>query len=536
MGRFSTILTAVCRYAALFFGGVAVVEAMVIAAVNQGALWLVALGALASYGVVVWQALKGEEKPQEFGWWRFVTGAIQAVIRFSGASLFKAVVSALAALLLALVLLPWILPILCPPPPPPVNRTLTVQLCRGNCGPGAYVGNAMLYLQPVAVDAVAPPAGEAPLAKTTDARGIVKFETVAPSGADLWVEEDLGDTLRTTRLPPTTILRLPDFIHVSILVPDDSITTAPKAAHPVVAAQRPAFMLQAVRIDLRQVAADDRTVGTIDPAARANIARFGLPRAEVLVQHSAFLAGFSPFLRTSRWVAYQIRLGDSPRVRGKFLLDPTVAAQMQVAPSGYVGSGYDRGHMISPSDIKFDQTALNEVSYMTVVAPQTRILNEIVWAHLEQYARKFAAGGDEILVFAGPVYADANGRQPKTLIRIPASPPGVAVPTHFFRILVRASPTGGTEVLAFLIPNADQIDKDFSHYLTSVQRIQDVTGLSFLTALQPKVRGVLIAKAAAALWPVPEKPAPVEPPVKPPVLSPDRPIDRVPIRPLPSQP
>ena len=83
----------------------------------------------------------------------------------------------------------------------------------------------------------------------------------------------------------------------------------------------------------------------------------------------------------------------------------------------------------------------------------------------------------------------------------------MAVPDAFYKIVVKdsSSPGGNPDVLAFIIPmtgvgNYNSENHDLTPYLTSVDTIEALTGLNFLTSLDDDLEGELERVVHIELW------------------------------------
>ena len=79
----------------------------------------------------------------------------------------------------------------------------------------------------------------------------------------------------------------------------------------------------------------------------------------------------------------------------------------------------------------------------------------------------------------------------------------VGIPDAFFKIVVREG-DGQVVVLAFIYPNQDNGDHggyEHSAYLTSVDQIEELTGLDFLAVLDDELEEALEKSGAVEIWP-----------------------------------
>jgi DNA/RNA endonuclease G (NUC1) len=258
-------------------------------------------------------------------------------------------------------------------------------------------------------------------------------------------------------------------------------------------------------------AATLRSIGPGDTRGDSALLRFhlpwGTPAAEFVVARRPYAYGFDPSRKLARWVAYRIQRGDLRRRRPPiYPLDPELPADVQVRPDAYDQNPYDRGNLVNRADVSaLDEDAEDETFYMSVIAPQTDYLNRQIWTRIEQVST-LQSRSAKVWVIAGPAFVAEEGESD---IHYAVLPGDIAIPTHFFRIMVREGNDGRQETLAFLVPNGFSQSRDISSYLTSVGRIEQVTGLKFF-AESPR-RQELGSRVARQLWPPaspdgPEKP------------------------------
>jgi endonuclease G len=89
--------------------------------------------------------------------------------------------------------------------------------------------------------------------------------------------------------------------------------------------------------------------------------------------------------------------------KDNFQPDPKLKTETDIAKY-YVGSGYDRGHMMPAAD-NLCQTQLeqNECFYFSNMAPQHHVLNAGDWKSLEMWSREIAKSHDSIHIWAGNI-------------------------------------------------------------------------------------------------------------------------------------
>ncbi len=221
-------------------------------------------------------------------------------------------------------------------------------------------------------------------------------------------------------------------------------------------------------------------------------APFGVPGAKVLVSREAYLMGYDPALKIPRWVSYVVQPNKD---RHRYLrrvppeLDPDLERTQQAHPKDYRRSGYDRGNLIARADVMFrSKSVFREANYLSTVAPQTPVLNRVVWLKLEKAGRKLAAEHGEIVVMAGTVFSGdpgAGDRKGGKFVVIGKN--RVAVPNAFFRVMLVRPRNERPRVYAFIVPNHVSKDADPASFAVTVRDVEARTGLDLMPGLDLEV-------------------------------------------------
>jgi len=210
------------------------------------------------------------------------------------------------------------------------------------------------------------------------------------------------------------------------------------------------------------------------------------------------------------WVAYELAktpsdLGPSRARPRKWTTDPDLFAA-GIAPNddSYRGSGYSRGHMAMKSHAgRMGSTADRETFTVLNACPQMQSMNAGVWLSLETATGYWADMYDRVWIVCGPVYYTNHH---KTWIGDEGEVP-VAVPDAFFKIVIKdAEQPGRIDVLAFLVPmygdgDHSKRNANITPYLTSIDTIEALTGIDFLTAIEDSTESEIEMKIFTRLWP-----------------------------------
>jgi endonuclease G len=221
------------------------------------------------------------------------------------------------------------------------------------------------------------------------------------------------------------------------------------------------------------------------------------PTDEYLMIKPQYALSYNPKRNVANWVSWNLDasyFGPVPRHKGKFLVDTSLPAGFyRVEDRDYVGSGFDRGHMVRSEERTRTPEDNLATFFLTNVLPQRHDLNAGPWLRLEDYCQALSQKEDkELYITAGGIFS----ARPETIGH------GVAVPEFCFKIVVvldrgqgAADVTDRTRIIAVIMPNVtDILDQPWGQYRASVRDVEKRTGYGFLTAVPEPIRRALGAR------------------------------------------
>ncbi len=152
----------------------------------------------------------------------------------------------------------------------------------------------------------------------------------------------------------------------------------------------------------------------------------------------------------------------------------------RITTRDYIGTGYQRGHLV-PSADRFGDRSLNaETFLMTNIVPQLGALNEYPWEKLESYVRSQVRRGRFDAYQIAGVYGEKEILKRK-----------VTVPTNCWKIIAfvrRGDPpetiNEQTRMIVVDMPNTEGIDdKPWETFRTTIRSIEERTGLDLFAWL-----------------------------------------------------
>lgn len=185
--------------------------------------------------------------------------------------------------------------------------------------------------------------------------------------------------------------------------------------------------------------------------------------------------------------------------------DQAIPPMFRAKLADYQRSGYDRGHQVPAADAKWSQEAMNSTFLLSNMCPQVGDgFNRDYWAHFEDFCRRLTNRFPSVRVVTGPLYLpkrDTDGKW-RVSYEMVGSPPNVAVPTHFYKIIfAEDGKTGGNvSVGAFVLPNARIAnDKPLTDFEVPIEAIERASGLEFASKLPTERRRKLCADVSCSV-------------------------------------
>jgi len=226
-----------------------------------------------------------------------------------------------------------------------------------------------------------------------------------------------------------------------------------------------------------------------------------------ILQRTAYAAGYDRKLRHPAWTAEHLTLaslgkvpsgpGDKPdkgdRKDSQFKEDESIPEMFRAKIADYFRSGYDRGHCVPAADAKISQVAMDETFLLSNIAPQVGAgFNRHYWAYVEDWCRRLTSSFQDVFVFTVPLYLpqkDPVTNKWRVSYEVIGTPPNVAVPTHFAKVVLASRPVSPStpKILelslgAFVLPNAPiPDDARLESFSVDVGAVEKAAGLTLFS-------------------------------------------------------
>lgn len=228
--------------------------------------------------------------------------------------------------------------------------------------------------------------------------------------------------------------------------------------------------------------------------------KYGFPGpVHDLQTREQFISCYNRQTRNPYWVVEHITPESLAKQEGNrqgsiFREDEQIPDIFRARLKDYFRSGFDRGHQVPAADSKFSQKAMDDTFYLTNMCPQVgKGFNRDYWAHFEFFCRDLTKQYNSVRVMTGPLYLpkqDPKDGKYKVTYEMIGNPPNIAVPTHFFKLIVAESPKNGKAVQgniaveAFVMPNEPiSNDTKLTDFVVPINAIERSTGLDLLQAV-----------------------------------------------------
>ncbi|KAF9411494.1 hypothetical protein HW555_009735 [Spodoptera exigua] len=159
-----------------------------------------------------------------------------------------------------------------------------------------------------------------------------------------------------------------------------------------------------------------------------------------------------------------------------------VSQIMKSQNSDYKGSGFDRGHMAAAGNHRLSQKHVEQTFFLTNMAPQVgEGFNRHAWNTLEKHVRKLTKVYSNVYCCTGPLYLPRRESDGKSYIRYQVIGANtVAVPTHFYKVVVGETRDGTLDMEAYVMPNQKIPDETpVSAFMVPPESIEKAAGLLF---------------------------------------------------------
>lgn len=195
-----------------------------------------------------------------------------------------------------------------------------------------------------------------------------------------------------------------------------------------------------------------------------------------IIKHKYYALSYNEEFEQPEWVAYELtkdRLYTKRVGRTDDFRPDSKVRSGSATPADYRRSGYDRGHLVPAGDMGFDYDAMSETFFMSNMSPQKRNFNGGIWRELEELTRSWTKKFKHLYVVTGPILTqDMMGY---------IGDNEVGVPTYYYKVVLDLSEPE-LKGIGYIMPN-EVSDRPIHEYATSIDRVEEITGINFFPNL-----------------------------------------------------
>ncbi|CAG9533205.1 unnamed protein product [Cercopithifilaria johnstoni] len=198
------------------------------------------------------------------------------------------------------------------------------------------------------------------------------------------------------------------------------------------------------------------------PSRSSQIMRYGYPSFDNLRTFEDYVLSYDRRNRIAYWVIEHLSsdglVYSSSVDRSKcfFHEDSSIHPYFKSTNDDYKNSGYDRGHLAAAGNHRRSQTAIDQTFLLSNMAPQVgKGFNRGKWNELERHVRKLVRKHKNVYVCTGPLFLPKLEKDGSLYIKYKIiGRNNIAVPTHFFKVVLIELIDGKFELEAYILPNA----------------------------------------------------------------------------------
>ncbi|GJQ77067.1 hypothetical protein Trydic_g23638 [Trypoxylus dichotomus] len=216
--------------------------------------------------------------------------------------------------------------------------------------------------------------------------------------------------------------------------------------------------------------------------------KYGFPSLDNVRSFDDYVLSYDRRNRVAHWVfehltKESVKYNESvDRSLCNFTPDESIHHFFRSENSDYLRSGYDRGHLAAAGNHKHSQKHVEQTFFLSNMAPQVGVgFNRDSWNRLEKYVRKLTKVYKNVYCCTGPLYLPRKEADGKNYIKYEVIGANhVAVPTHFFKVLVGENNSGELHMEAYVMPN--QVIENgvpLSNFQVPPESIERAAGLLF---------------------------------------------------------
>lgn len=237
------------------------------------------------------------------------------------------------------------------------------------------------------------------------------------------------------------------------------------------------FCSSPVRFQIQRYAHERKKISGIKPRH--------FPEVSLLIQRPEYALSYNYRTKNPVWVYEKLtpdNFGDKRRKKkSPFREDVLIDKQFRSTKNDFSQSGFDKGHLAPAGNHKGKNSNHSNTYYLSNISPKNPNLNQGSWVKLEKYVRKLTKIYEKVEVFTGPLFLPREDEIGKRwVIYEVIGKNNIAVPTHFYKILVLNHQKKSQTIEAYILPNQPiSKSKSLHSFKTTLEKVEEAAGIRF---------------------------------------------------------
>ncbi|VDM47356.1 unnamed protein product [Toxocara canis] len=245
------------------------------------------------------------------------------------------------------------------------------------------------------------------------------------------------------------------------------------------------------------------------PSRASEIMQYGFPGFDNLRTFEDYVLSYDQRNRTAHWVVEHLSpsmLTYDPSVdrsKCQFHADESIHPYFRSQNEDYHKSGYDRGHLAAAGNHRRTQNSVDQTFLLSNISPQVgNGFNRDKWNELEKYVRSLARKNPNVYVCTGPLYLPRLEADGHLYVKYKViGKDNVAVPTHFFKVILVEVAKDKFDLEAYVLPNEAIPDSmALASFRTPLDAIERAAGFLIFDKLPKRAIRNVNGKKAGGFW------------------------------------
>jgi len=209
------------------------------------------------------------------------------------------------------------------------------------------------------------------------------------------------------------------------------------------------------------------------------------PTSYFIIERDDYILSYDARNRNPLWVLEHLTAekleGSIKRDQFKFKEDERIPQIFRATIKDYRGSGFDRGHMAPAANHKSCEKGMADTFYLSNVCPQIPSFNRGYWAKFEKHVRNLTNAFKDVYIISGGLYIPYEDIDGKRYVKYEVfGENNIAVPTHYFKVLILENESSITQTEAYILPHEDiPFDTSLEKFKVPLERVEKISGILF---------------------------------------------------------